>query len=112
VIFVKSFGIGLALVVSGGMIYVFSSIITEVTAAITRLADALRPLTASGAPLSGVVIPDFSNLKVLSSLTGVPDFIFGNLSYFAIAVIALGVVWYWIMVPILYFTRPKDQNWK
>jgi hypothetical protein len=108
----KSFGIGLALVVLGGMLYIFSSILTETASAITRLADALRPLTAGGAPLSGAVIPDFSGLKVLSSLTGVPDFILGNLSYIAIAIVALGVVWYWVMVPILHFTRPKEPNWK
>jgi len=108
----KSFGIGLALVVLGGMLYVFGSILTEAALAITRLADALRPFTAGGGPLSGAVVPDFSGLKVLSSLTGVPDFILGNLSYFAIVIIALGVVWYWVMVPILYYTRPKEQNWK
>jgi hypothetical protein len=108
----KSFGIGLALVVVGGMLYVFGSIITEAAAAITRLADTLRPFTSGGAPLSGAVIPDFGGLKVLSSLTSVPDFILNNLSYIAIVIIALGVVWYWVMVPILYFTRPKEQNWK
>lgn len=108
----KSFGIGLALVMVGGLIYIFDRFVSVASAAITQMADALRPLTASGAALSGIVIPDFSSLKEFSNLTGVPDFILGNLSYLAIAVIALGVVWYWIMVPILYFTRPKEQSWK
>jgi hypothetical protein len=84
-----SFGIGLALLISGFTFY-------ELATLITTPADA-------GGVLAGPV------LKSLVQLTNIPDSIMPYTPYIGLAIMIVGVAWYWVLAPILYLTRPKKD---
>lgn len=78
----KSFGMGLALLIAGAVLAIVTSMMPEV------LPETYAPWWLDGA--WGDIL--------------------GAGPYIGIGVMVLGVVWYWIMEPVLYLTSPPPQK--
>ncbi len=85
-----SFGIGLALLVGGFTFYELAALITT---------------PAGGA--GGILAPEMA--KAVAQFTNIPDSILPYTPYIGIAVMVIGVAWYWVLAPILYLTRPTKE---
>ncbi len=85
-----SFGIGLALLLSGFTFYELANLIT-------------MPAGATG----GILAPEV--LKSVAQFTNIPDSILPYTPYIGIAVIIIGVGWFWILAPIFYLTQPPKK---
>ncbi len=85
-----SFGIGLALLISGFTFYELANLITM----------------PAGDP-GGILAPEVA--KAVAQFTSIPDTILPYTPYIGIAIMVIGVSWFWILAPLLYLTRPKKD---
>ncbi len=85
-----SFGIGLALLVSGFTFYELANLL-------------ITPVGEAGGVLAAEVA------KAVAQFTNIPDTILPYTPYIGIAIMVIGVGWFWIVAPILYLTRPKTK---
>ena len=83
-----SFGIGLALLISGFTFYELANLITT-------------PAEGAG----GVLAAEMA--KAIAQFTNIPDTVLPYTPYIGMAVMAVGVVWFWIVGPLIHLTRPK-----
>jgi len=102
----KSFGIGLALLVAGFATYMTSAFIKSMATLTTNLTDFLQQLEQAGAFPEGVTLP--ADLGTLS--LGIPQDILNVVPYVAIGVMAFGVGWFWIIEPILHLAAPPPKK--
>ncbi len=84
-----SFGIGLVLLISGFTFYELATLIT-------------MPAGVTG----GILAPEVA--KAVAQFMNIPDAILPYTPYIGIALIVIGVGWYWILAPVIYLTRPKS----
>ncbi len=85
-----SFGTGLALLISGFTFYELANLLTT---------------SAGGA--SGVLAAEVA--KTIAQFMNIPDTILPYTPYIGIAVMVIGVGWFWFLAPLLYFSRPKKD---
>jgi len=102
----KSFGIGLALLVAGFASYALSSFLKSMASVLKNMADFLKQLEEAGAFPQGVTLPQ--NLGTLS--IGIPQDILNILPYVSIGIMAFGVGWFWIIEPMLLLATPSKKT--
>lgn len=81
----KSFGIGLAILVAGTALYIECYLLSKVGELAQALTETMQDLTIG------------ERLLLVSP-------------YICLGIMAFGVVWFWIVEPILYFRRRKEQE--
>jgi len=101
----KSFGIGLALLVAGFASYMLSAFLKNMVAVFENMADFLKQLEEAGAFPQGVTLPQ--DLGALS--IGIPQYLLNILPYVSIGIMAFGAGWFWIIEPMLYLVTPSKK---
>jgi hypothetical protein len=102
----RSFGIGLALLVAGFASYVLSAFLKSMTTVFENMTGFLEQLEGAGAFPAGVTLPE--NLGTLS--IGIPQDLLNILPYLSIGIMAFGVGWFWIIEPMLYLATPPKKR--
>lgn len=101
----KSFGIGLALLVAGFASYMLSAFLKSMASVFKNMADFLKQLEQAGAFPQGVTLPqNLGNLSI-----GIPQDILNIIPYVSIGVMAFGVGWFWIIEPMLHLATPPKK---
>lgn len=102
----KSFGIGLALLVAGFASYMFTAFLKSMASVFQNMTDFLKQLEQAGAFPQGVTLPqDFGALSI-----GIPQNLLNILPYISIGIMAFGVGWFWIIEPMLYLATPAKKK--
>ena len=48
--------------------------------------------------------------KSIAQFTSIPDSVMPYTPYIGMAIMAIGVIWFWMLAPLLYFTRPSNRD--
>lgn len=102
----KSFALGLALLVAGFTSYVVSTATKNITIVFKNIGDFLQQLAEAGVFPQNVTLPE--GLGMLS--IGIPQNILNIVPYVSLGVMAFGVGWFWIIEPMLYLAMPPKKQ--
>ena len=106
----KSFGIGLALLIGGFASYFLTSALKKAAANIETIGRFLQSLQAAGALPEGVTLPEEFGPELVSKAVGIPLGLIDVAPYICIGIMAFGVAWFWMIEPILHLaTPPKGE---
>lgn len=94
----KSFAIGLALLVSGFAAYVLTSALKSVASALKALSAFLQ---------QGEALPEgWGTLTV----GGIPQGVLNVAPYICLGIVVFGVAWFWLIEPVLYLAAPPKKE--
>jgi hypothetical protein len=102
----KSFAIGLALLISGFALYSISSAVNSLSSFASGSVLIFQKMAEAGTLPAGVALPT----GLASASLGIPKDIMDMVPYLAIAVMAFGVLWFWVIEPLLLLSAPPKRR--
>ncbi len=108
----KSFGIGLALLVGGFASYFLTNALKKTTAVIEKIGEFLQTLAQAGFLPEGVTLPEEFGPETVSKIVGIPLSLINVAPYICLGIMAFGVAWFWLIEPLLYLATPPKPKGK
>lgn len=102
----KSFALGLALLISGFTLYMVSTAIKNIGIFFQNVNYILQKLAEAGVIPANITVP--AGLGTLS--VGIPQGILNIVPYLALGVMAFGIGWFWLIEPVLYLSTPPKRQ--
>lgn len=108
----KSFGIGLAILVGSFASFMLTNALKKAADAITGISAFLQKLAEAGMVPEGITIPKDLGPEVVSAAMGIPKGIVDVAPYICLGIMAFGVLWFWLVEPMLYLLTPAKKEVK
>ena len=102
----KTFGIGLALFISGLLTYLLANLLTAIGIFTDNVSTLAQSMATAGTLPQGTVVPE----PITAIAVGLPQEIFDVLAYIGIAVMAFGAIWYWFVEPLMSLLAPPPPK--
>ncbi|GEM_PF-3510661 len=106
----KSFSIGLALLVGGFASYFLTTALKKAADAIETIGKFLQFLAGAGILPESVTLPEEFKPEMVSAVIGIPQSLINIAPYICIGIMAFGVGWFWIIEPLLYLAAPPKKE--